>query len=211
MKKPAVLFLVLLSLLALQPNLLSQCTPGTFPTPGFYPDSITGLDSAHVGQSSYSMIMNYKSPLDTVYGGFTVPVDSFIISSITGLPPSFTYTCGIPNCVDYPNSGGDTQCWEITGDPSQAGVGVYNLTITISQWITVFGFPVVTDFINTEYSIVISAAPPPSSANLEISDSNIFIEGKGNGFILQDDEGKCWQYSTDTNGNLVSLLIACPN
>ena len=49
----------------------AQCTPDSqFSAPGIYPDSVTGLSSAYVGQA-YNEIITIITPLDTtvIYNG----------------------------------------------------------------------------------------------------------------------------------------------
>ena len=81
----------------------AQCTPDSqFSAPGIYPDSATGLSTAYVGQA-YNEVITIISPLDTtvLYNGIplAVTVQTIELTSVTGLPASFTYDCAVSNCV----------------------------------------------------------------------------------------------------------------
>jgi hypothetical protein len=80
----------------------AQCTPDSqFSEPGIYPDSTTGLSPAFVGQA-YNEVITIVTPLDTtvVYNGATldVTVQTIELTSLTGLPASFSYDCEFGNC-----------------------------------------------------------------------------------------------------------------
>ncbi len=113
----------------------SQCTPdASITSPGIFPDEITNLDEAFVGQA-YSTQIDVLTPLDTSVSlsGLTVPVtiSTIDLTSITGLPNNFTYACNPPNC-SFP--GGTYACAEIysTVNPTQADVGYYPLVMYTS-------------------------------------------------------------------------------
>ena len=78
-------------------SLLAQCVPDTSITsPNIYPDEITNLPEAFVGQPYVAQI-DVLTPLDTSVSlsGLTVPVviDNIELTSVSGLPVNFTYTC----------------------------------------------------------------------------------------------------------------------
>ena len=116
-------------------SLLAQCVPDTSITsPDIYPDEITNLPEAFVGQPYVAQI-DVLTPLDTSVSlsGLTVPVviDNIELTSVTGLPANFTYTCNPPTCI-FP--GGTYGCAEIfsTVDPTSTDIGYYPLTMTTS-------------------------------------------------------------------------------
>ena len=89
----------------------AQCTPDPqFSAPGIYPDSTTGLSPAYVGQA-YNEVITIITPLDTTveYNGIPIPVTVLTIelTSLTGLPASFSYDCEAGNCSF---AGGTTSC-----------------------------------------------------------------------------------------------------
>ena len=131
MKKLLLTCAVLLSVLFLN----AQCTPdNSISSPGIYPDEITNLDEAFVGQPYVTQI-DVLTPLDTSVSlsGLTVNVtiDNIELTSMLGLPNNFSYSCNPPNCI-FP--GGTYACAEIfsTVDPTSADVGYYPLIMTTS-------------------------------------------------------------------------------
>ena len=115
----------------------SQCSPDlTITSPGIYPDEITNLPEAFVGQSYLAQI-DVLTPLDTSVVvpllGFTVPVtiENIELTSVTGLPNNFSYSCNPPNCI-FP--GGTYACAQLfsTSDPTSADIGYYPITMTTS-------------------------------------------------------------------------------
>ena len=115
----------------------AQCTPDPqFTLPGIYPDSATGLPNAIVGQP-YNEVITIVSPLDTsvVFVGLTIPVviQTIELTSVTGLPSSFSYDCATANCTF---AGGSTSCAVlISPSPTVAEIGshqiVMNTTTTV--------------------------------------------------------------------------------
>ena len=113
----------------------AQCIANTLITsPGIYPDEITNLDSAFVGQQ-YTTQIDVLTPLDTTVSlnGLTlnVTIANIDLTSILGLPNNFTYYCDPPNC-SFP--GGSYGCAEIysTVTPSISDIGYYPLIMTTS-------------------------------------------------------------------------------
>ena len=113
----------------------SQCSPdSSITSPGIFPDEITNLDEAFVGQA-YSTQIDVLTPLDTSVSlsglNVSVTISSVDLTSITGLPNNFTYSCNPPNCSF---AGGTYACAEIysTINPTQADVGYYPLVMTTS-------------------------------------------------------------------------------
>ena len=131
MKKLILIFL----LISVNCTVNAQCIIDTSITsPGIYPDEITNLDEAFVGQP-YTSQIDVLTPLDTVVdlNGLTlnVTIANIDLTSILGLPNNFSYSCDPPSC-SFP--GGGYACAEIfsTIDPSVSDIGYYPLIMTTS-------------------------------------------------------------------------------
>ncbi len=121
----------------------AQCTPDSqFSAPGIYPDSATGLSPAYVGQA-YNEVITIITPLDTsvVYAGNTIAVTILTIelTSVTGLPASFSYDCEGGNCTF---AGGATSCAVLSSsspDVSELGLHqiIMNTTTTADAGIVI--------------------------------------------------------------------------
>ena len=107
----------------------AQCTPDAqFTLPGIYPDSATGLADGYVGQS-YNEVITNITPLDTntVIFGLTIPTTilTYELTSMSGLPPSFSYACDPPTCI-FP--GGSSGCINIySPSPTSSEIGLHQL------------------------------------------------------------------------------------
>ena len=115
--------------------LYAQCTPDmSITSPGIYPDEITNLPEAYVGQPYIAQI-DVLTPLDTSVSlsglNVNVTIDNIELTSVTGLPNNFSYSCNPPTCI-FP--GGSYACAEIfsTSNPTSADIGYYPLTMTTS-------------------------------------------------------------------------------
>ena len=122
-------------------NLNAQCTPDPLYADSIYgawPDTVTNFVSGQVGVA-YSQILDFKLPLDAgdVDPGFAgVPVDSAVLTQVTGLPAGLSYTCNNTACSWL---GGEQGCATLEGTPTTAGS--YDITITLDGWVTVFFQP----------------------------------------------------------------------
>lgn len=122
----------------------AQCTPDPqFTSPGVYPDSATGMPSACI-DLPYNETITIIVPVDTsvtIFGiGLTLPFDSVVVSSWTGLPPGFTYSCSSPDNVISPVDncsfeGGVTGCISVMGSPVLADIGSYQQMITTDAYL----------------------------------------------------------------------------
>ena len=131
----------------------SQCAPDpSFTASGFHPDSLTGLADAQVGVA-YDEAITIITPVDTTVdiGPFpvTLTMDSLFITSITGLPPGYTYSCAAPFCSFY---GGTTSCISIIGTSVLADVGIYPIVIEYDLWLEGGAVPAMT-ILNDDYAI----------------------------------------------------------
>lgn len=141
----------------------AQCTPDPqYTTPGVYPDSATGLSGACAGVA-YDEVITIVVPVDTstTIGGFpiTVSFDSAVVTSFTGLPPGFTYSCLDLQNTTSPTDGctyegGTTGCMSIVGNPTLADVGTYTLNIEVTVYVGGVTSPAATQIVDY-YSIVV--------------------------------------------------------
>jgi len=142
----------------------AQCTPDPqFVSPGIYPDTATGLDPAYVGQS-YNQNITIITPTDTVVdvlGNMVqVTIDSINLTSVTGLPPGFSYSCDPPTC-GFP--GGTIKCAELYSmtDPTSSEIGMYNIVFETTSYasdVPFIGFFTQDDVIDYYYIEVFGAS-----------------------------------------------------
>ena len=114
----------------------AQCIPDPqYVGGGIYPDSITGLSDAYVGQS-YNQLITIITPPDTVFLGFPATIVSIDLDFVSGLPPNFTYNCDPASC-SFP--GGSTKCAEVysTIDPTASDVGFYPISFECTAFATI--------------------------------------------------------------------------
>jgi len=139
----------------------AQCTPDPqYTIAGIYPDSATGLPNAMVGQA-YNEVITIISPVDTstVILGQTISVtiQTIELTSVTGLPPSFSYDCATTNCIF---AGGSTSCAVLTSaGPTSAEIGshqvIMNTTTTVDAGL--FGIQTQNDVVDYYYINVSNA------------------------------------------------------
>ena len=122
----------------------AQCIPDPqFTAAGIYPDTATGLADGYVGQS-YIQNITIITPTDTVvdigFGGpISVDIDSISITSVTGLPYGFDYSCDPPSC-GFP--GGTVRCAEVYSTilPDDSLIRRHNIVFEITSFAS--GVPV---------------------------------------------------------------------
>jgi hypothetical protein len=113
-------------------NLNAQlCTPDpqyANASPGIFPDTLTNLPCAFANQAGYDVAINLKTLTDTSlavdgFGTLTAYISAFRISTVTGLPPNFSY---IPNVSVWNNTGSSPNFQSVQGcigiNASQAAV-----------------------------------------------------------------------------------------
>lgn len=147
--------ILLFILISLGLTASAQCTPDSSIThniPGIYPDTVTGLPHAVVGQT-YGSTINVKVITDTVYLGFTVPIDSVTIDNVNGLPPGFNFSC-TPSTCGFP--GGSNGCIFLFGPaPTPFMAGSYAISVDVTAYGRIAGTPThISNTING-YKIVI--------------------------------------------------------
>jgi len=108
---------------------LNNCS--TFPV--FTPDCFTGLPAACYG-TAYNTMLSLFVPADTLVSGFTIPIDSLGILSITGLPPGISYYLSSPSGYWH---GGSTGSIVFYGNAGVTG----NFPVTINLQSVMAGMP----------------------------------------------------------------------
>ena len=116
----------------------AQCTPDPqYTAVGIYPDSLTGLSPATVG-IAYNQNITIIVPSDTVADvlGQMLPVtiDKIDLTSVTGLPSSFSYSCDPPSC-SFP--GGTTKCAELSSAaPTSSEIGLHQIIFKTTTYVS---------------------------------------------------------------------------
>jgi len=132
----------------------AQCTPDPqYVGGGIYPDTITGLSDAYVGQT-YNELITIITPPDTVFLGIPATIDNIDLTNVTGLPPNFTYECDPASC-SFP--GGTTKCANVysTINPTIADIGLWPITFECDAYATTLLGGTTLTFITGGYEIEI--------------------------------------------------------
>ena len=126
-------------------NVNAQCTPDPqYTVAGVYPDSATGISQACIG-IAYDEVITVVVPADTTIMIGPIPLtlafDSIVVSSWTGLPAGFTYSCyDAQNTIGPLDQcafeGATTGCISITGTPTLADIGSYQQIINTDTYTT---------------------------------------------------------------------------
>ena len=194
MKKPSMKTLLLLFALTAATFISNaqSCSPGTnyadSTSGGFWPDTVTNLPPA-LTSCPYSTSINFNIP-STITNEFAndlcastgcvtssfigIPISSFKIINISGLPAGFSYGCNISSC-QY--GGGSNGCVNIYGT-SLAPAGSYPVTIYCEVTVLFyFGgnvFPAVdTTFLNG-YLIVLGNPTNINTTSITACDSYVW-------------------------------------
>lgn len=139
----------------------AQCVPdmSVAGDPGIHPDSATNFAPAYVG-TPYEQVITAVIPADTCvqilplpFPCTTLAFDSVIVTSVTGLPTGFIFTCAVPNCR-FP--GNSINCAVITGTATAGQEGTYPLTFTLDAYVGGTGVP--NTFTIDYYKIIILPA-----------------------------------------------------
>jgi hypothetical protein len=163
MKKLLLSFFALASVAAVNAQ---NCTPDfQYTESGVYPDSATNLAVAMVGVP-YSQTITTVTPADTCMVILfppctTVPIDSVVIESVTGLPPGLSIVSMNENQLNFVFPGGSTSCMLVSGTPTQAGV--YPIQVSGTSYATVFTLTQTQPFDVDYYSITVL----PSTVGVE--------------------------------------------
>ena len=135
-----------------------NCVPdGQYTSPGVYPDSATNLPISYVG-SPYNETITAVTPADTCVVVLfppctTVPIDSVMVTSVTGLPAGFTIVSMNENTLPFKFLGGTSSCMLVTGNPTVGDTGVYPISVSGTSYATVFGLTQTSPFDVDYYSI----------------------------------------------------------
>ena len=137
-----LIFLCLfLTCISIFPASAQVCDPDTTVGVGIHPQT---PPPGCVG-TPYDEVVTFVFPADTVYGGFTVPFDSFVVNTVLDVPLGLNWECdqSANNCTYYTNPPDLTRgCVRIDGTPQMANDSSDSVIVVGAAWITVFGFPV---------------------------------------------------------------------
>lgn len=140
----------------------AQCIPDPqFTANGIYPDSSTfRAASAIVGQP-YNQVITVITPTDTTVELFgqqiPVTIQTIELTSVTGLPASFSYDCAAPNCIFL---GGSTSCAVLSSpSPTSAEIGSHQIIMNTSTLVDagLFGIQTQEDVVDYYYIEVTNA------------------------------------------------------
>lgn len=140
--------LSLFTFLSVSLVMAQNCTPdGAYTDVGVYPDSATNMAVAYVGQA-YSQTITVIAPADTCVQVLpaplpctSVPIDSIVVESVTGLPPGFTIMAENFNDLNFQFPGGSTSCMIVQGNPMPGDEGTYPILVSGTSYATVAGLP----------------------------------------------------------------------
>ncbi len=123
--KKVVTLLFVIALMAGSTQSFAQCTPNATQNIFLIPDTAADFAPAFT-YMPYVQVLYVAVPTDTVIFGMPATFDSIVVTNITGLPSSITYTTS-------PSNGhlmaGTPACLQFSGTPTAAEIGTYNLTI----------------------------------------------------------------------------------
>ena len=140
----------------------AQCIPDTqFTAAGIYPDSSTfRANNAVVGQL-YNEVITIITPTDTTVDLFgqaiPVTIQTIELTSLTGLPPSFSYDCAAPNCIFL---GGSTSCAVLSSpSPTSTEIGSHQIIMNTTTLVDagLFGIQAQDDVVDYYYIEVTNA------------------------------------------------------
>ena len=174
----------------------AQCTPDPqYTAVGIYPDSLTGLSPATVG-IAYNQNITIIVPSDTsvvlIPGSpaVNVTIDKIDLTSVTGLPSSFSYSCDPPSC-SFP--GGTIKCAALSSvAPTSSEVGLHQIifeTTTYVSGVPLIGTTTQNDVLDYYYLEIFGTTTPTwNCSNGVCSDP-----GTGNGTYasLSDCQANC--------------------
>ena len=137
MKKILLSFVALIAgTFALQAQAPTPCIPNPNNSQaGFYPDT---LPHSNVG-TYYEEVIDFVFPEDTVFQGFTVPFDSFVVNMVANVPPGLNYQFDRTVPTYYPNNGPARGCLTVYGTPTMVNTSNDSVTVTVTGYVTVFG------------------------------------------------------------------------
>jgi hypothetical protein len=126
----------------------AQCTPNPLYADslyGIWPDTTDNFAAGIVGQPYFQQIdvivPQDAGLVDPNFSG--VLLDSIALTSVNGLPPGLTYGCNSHTSAPCSYITSQQGCAVISGTPTT--VGVYELTLVVTAYANLFGFPVPVD------------------------------------------------------------------
>ncbi len=137
MKKLLLLITAILTI-TYSNSFAQSCTP-SLPNTGSHghivPDTIVNLPHATVGVP-YSTDIQFYIATDTFAQGFNNTIVDYTLTSITGMPPGFSYVSNPSNGV-FP--GGQSSCVNAYGTPPQGSEGTYPLVVNVTAHLLING------------------------------------------------------------------------
>ena len=129
---------------------------------GAFPDTLVNLPPAQT-DVFYTADLNFKVPNEVTQeldpsGSFVgSPIESFIVTGVSGLPAGYDFACNIATCEFL---GGANGCANVYGTTATAGVYDISIDVTATVLVTILGFttPVEQDTQFTGYKIVVGTA-----------------------------------------------------
>lgn len=224
-----LLFISVVVLTAFGAN--AQCTPDPqYTVAGVYPDSTTGMPAACI-DVAYDETITVVVPLDTTIMIGPIPLtltfDSIVVSSWTGLPPGFTYSCYDAQNTAGPLDqcafeGATSGCISVTGNPTIADIGSYQQIINTDTYTTpaspLGGNPTVTvvdyyyihiiDCVNNVQAITKSKFllyPNPATSAITLNGLNELDVAS---VCVVDMEGKILRKYTDITGPALDMNLS---
>ena len=198
-----------------------SCTPDPLyadSTYGAWPDTIQNFPPAFQNQL-YSTDLNFAVPSEVTAelapnpSFVGRPIESFIVTGVTGLPTEYDYVCSQSTC-EYP--GGSRGCANVFG--TTATTGTYNVVIEITATVNIgLSIDVPTSF--TGYKIVVGTAGTieqviapivvsPNPANDEIKIEGISASMKASKVEITNIEGKVVASKEVSNSSNFSFDLA---
>ncbi|MBU3658660.1 MAG: T9SS type A sorting domain-containing protein [Flavobacteriales bacterium] len=192
-------------------------------TYGAWPDTTTNFPPATQNQF-YSTDLNFKVPLDATLASASAPpnstIQSFVVTSVDGLPTEYDYVCSNSNCT---YNGGDNGCANVFGTTATAGT--YNVTINISATVLVTivpglppqsltqptsftGYKIVVGVAGTIEQVIAPIVVSPNPANDEIKIEGISASMKASKVEITNIEGKVVASKEVENGTNYSFDLA---
>jgi len=182
-----------------------SCTPNpqyADSTLGAWPDTIQNFPPASAGVF-YSTDLNFKVPatvtesLDPTGVFVGRPIVGFVVTGVTGLPPTYDYACNISSC-QY--AGGANGCANVYGTTSATGTYEVEILITatinvqiignVEQNTSFTGYKIVVGTTGTIEQVIAPITVSPNPANDVIKIEGISASMKASKVEITNIEGK---------------------
>ncbi len=169
-------------------NANAQCTPDPTCMDVLNPGEICpeNLPDGTVGVP-YNQVVTVIPPATGTVGGQTLTILKIKLKSVGNLPAGLSYQCSPANCEFAVTNPFTRYCILISGTPTTAGS--YPLSITVTPYISVYGFPTpVTDQVD-DTSLAITINPYTSSYSIVNMNKFSVLESKPNPFSFSSKIG----------------------